>query len=85
MDPLTPNEKARMICLIKDPVLTEAFRELHGHFSHQSQYNDKSITCMDVITRCFNDAEVNCMMNYTALSNIDQKVYEEITSTLKVR
>jgi len=38
MDPLTPNEKARMICLIKDPVLTEAFHELHGHFSHRSQY-----------------------------------------------
>jgi hypothetical protein len=40
------------------------------------QYYDKTITCMDVITHHFNDAEGKCMTNYTAISNIDPKVYE---------
>jgi hypothetical protein len=84
MDPLTPNEKARMICLIKDPLLAVAFRELHGHFSHRSQLDDKNITCMDVITRRFNDTNVKCMTNYTALSNIDPEVCKALTSTVKV-
>jgi hypothetical protein len=84
IDPLTPNEKARIICLIKDPVLAEAFRELHGHFSHRSQHDDKSITCMDVIARRFNDTGVKCMTIYTALSNVDPEVCEGLTSTVKV-
>jgi hypothetical protein len=85
MDPITPNEKARMICLIKDPSLAESFRELHGHFSHRCQLDNKNITCMDVITRCFNDTEVKYTTNYTALSNIDPEVCKVLTSTVKVR
>jgi hypothetical protein len=84
IEPLTPNEKARIICLIKDPVLAAAFHELHGHFTHRSQHDDKSFTCMDVIARHFKDTEVKCMTTYTALTHVDPEVCAELTSTVKV-
>jgi hypothetical protein len=83
IEPLSPNEKARIICLIKDPVLAAAFHELHGHFTHRSQYDDKSITCMDVIARRFNDTEVKCVTTYTALTTTDPEVCAELTKTVK--